>query len=314
MNPTRRGASSLELLLAAGAVAALTALGTPWLLSAREAARRTSCAHRLGRLAAAAQDYQAARGVFPPGWTQIRTGAQWGWPVVLLPHVGQHELYERLAAPQRTLGEALQSSAEREVVALLQRPLDAFRCPEDGSPSRHPTRLIHGRQVGSSSYVGVAGFFLRAGADWSATNNGLLYAGSRVAPADVVDGLSRTMLLGERSANGDGHRAAVWAGTSAASADGAHIAGAVGWKLNYPPEVSAYAARRAFASAHPEGGQFAFCDGSVRWLSDAVESSTGKPHVSPTSRSTEAEMTSQAWLRSLGVYQRLGIRNDGQAP
>jgi prepilin-type processing-associated H-X9-DG protein len=122
--------------------------------------------------------------------------------------------------------------------------------------------------------------------------------------SDIRDGLSNTALLGETifynfvsgwdprlygSARGNENRfAAVLA-----------LIRMGGGHLNPPLTAADVVRREAFASFHPGGANFAFCDGSVRFVSEEIHH-TGTTFID--------------WSNNrgpLGAYQRLTGRNDG---
>jgi prepilin-type processing-associated H-X9-DG protein len=142
---------------------------------------------------------------------------------------------------------------------------------------------------GRGSYGGNAG--RRSFGGGGPTLDGIFFQDSSIRLADVTDGASNTLLLGERSHRDpeyDRYTSAsapvwyplnifgVWAGVFATSGGSRphHLLSAP-VPINYqmpPSSGSAEMASRlcAYGSGHPGGANFAFADGSVRFLSDSI--------------------------------------------
>ena len=129
---------------------------------------------------------------------------------------------------------------------------------------------------------------------------------------DAIDGLSKTMLVGERASV---HQAAYWAGVAyvygeAADSTPKTVGRTFLFKLNCPL-LGNDRYYSAFSSLHPNGANFLFGDGSTRFIEDSIDFNDGWDtyYGSPS-----GWWTSWADLdkSSIGVYQRLGCRDDGQ--
>ena len=119
-------------------------------------------------------------------------------------------------------------------------------------------------------------------------HNGLLYGCSRVRLRDVLDGTSTTLLVGESYTDvnfvQDGNAMDYWylgspqidpcrCDGSTAGTEFSEFVGATAARLNARriPTTSGYEKEMAFGSYHAGGAYFGFADGSVRFISDAVD-------------------------------------------
>jgi prepilin-type processing-associated H-X9-DG protein len=178
---------------------------------------------------------------------------------MILPALEQSTLYSRIDFELPT-GE--QGNAD-----LLQLGISAWRCPSDsaspvitGSPSLPMLRSSTGNYCGSSGFRG-AGL------------PGILYELSDVRHADIADGTSNTLMLGERlnqSDFGAGGVTSGWYGEVVTG--GKFLPQSIPYldviafvQINDPGGAPA-----CFSSRHTGGAQFAFCDGSVRFLNQYI--------------------------------------------
>ena len=140
---------------------------------------------------------------------------------------------------------------------------------------------------GMSSYGGNAG--KRSVLSSRMTRDGVFFINSSVRLADITDGTSNTLLFGERFHHDPEYgrqQPVVWPGTSPLAGIGkwgyvadvranANVTLSTPVPINYrvPPggDFSTPEDRNcAFGSGHPGGANFAFADGSVRFLSDST--------------------------------------------
>lgn len=232
---------------------------------------------------------------------------------------------------------------------LPRVPLKSFRCPSDRTEDILPEQLRYfgngngvdelektlaiskGYQPSTSNYMGLAGYFRRA-ADYP--NTGVFYGRSSIRFRDIGDGLSNVFAIGERDQR---CRAGVWLGVSdpygGVGSDivslvnpyGTHVdngvwyvVGIVSEKLNHPLWRRC---QRGFSSSHPPGGaNFLFCDASAAFVSDGIESHPYNAGIWLDGRLyfidpvfDDAEDITIHLARRMGVYQQLGMRDDGAA-
>lgn len=336
----------VELLVVIAIIGVLVALLLPAVQAAREAARRAQCVNNLKQLTLATHLFADSHNHLPSGSTpdfnangvpQYR-GA-WGWGALILPEIEQEPLADLLGVRRRTLAEAIidGNSTEPQVAEALRTPLTSFRCPSDVGGdivseleirTRAPLRASGSSKTEGavSNYAAVMGLF-ESGAY---PNNGAFFADSEKRFGQITDGSSNTMALGER--HGVGCAAAYWAGPGNArgtSWGGAYGAlGRVSTPLNFIDPTHVDDCTEGFASLHPGGANFSFCDGSVQFLSEDIDFGLGgltdrnesgsdwdKGDETDSTPDVDnpyaAENASQFDVRQLGLYQLLGITNDG---
>jgi prepilin-type N-terminal cleavage/methylation domain-containing protein len=205
---SRRGArpafTLVELLVVIAIIGVLVALLLPAVQAAREAARRMQCASHQRQLALAAHSFHDVNKAFPPGVYQLKfsTAPQFrgvSLYVKLLPYLEQANLaqgWDETDPLNNTVGGASAKTAQK---------IKVFLCPSDFL-QQNPI-AAGGLFYALTSYGGNGGS--RSYDPAMATNDGIfsvLGPGSETAPggqpirmAEVTDGLSSTILFGERS-------------------------------------------------------------------------------------------------------------------
>lgn len=312
---TRRGYTLVELLVTVGIILLLAALVVPAVQRVRETAARAKCLNNLHQVGLASQAHHHTRHALPRGGTPAPSGWYgYSWWCPLLPHLEQGPVHRRLdldgsRAPADALWPGVVgvvyvpggNTHNAGVVVGASYPL--FRCPSTtlpatGYPGATPPVPLG---VDSPTYVGIAGSVRHPTArDRSAEpdphlGRGVVSAGGalvnyqRVTLADITDGASNTLLVGEQ---GDWCRDAGGVAVDCRS-DFGHgwLMGPAAadrrenrhWNLTVVrygvndrrwenPGVGDdyYGQNRPFASRHPGGVNVLLCDGSARFLREAV--------------------------------------------
>jgi prepilin-type N-terminal cleavage/methylation domain-containing protein/prepilin-type processing-associated H-X9-DG protein len=306
----------IELLVVIAIIALLIGLLLPAVQKVRESANRIKCTNNLKQIGLALHSYHDANGFFPPGYIDGNTnrdstpdndvGPGWGWASFILPFIEQQNVYSQIDLKQ---GVGIGSNIE-----ISKQPLPIYQCPADplqeafdvyDSSFTTPIAI-----VAHSNYVGCNGWeecFNNAGGDaqgggndglngglgWS--GNGFFWRNSHTTIGDVTDGMSNTIMVGERSSN---HSPSTWTGAVTGGRCPAWMAGQIPYS---PPPGPAYDNAdfdEALVLAHgnathlpsadypifdpdtfyslhtPKGANFLFGDGSVHFLRSDINPTT----------------------------------------
>ena len=262
----RRAFTLVELLVVIAIIGILVGLLLPAVQAAREAARRCQCLNNIAQLGLAIHTHEFNTEHLPSGVMNavggpIRNepiGQHVSWIVQILPQMEQTNLY-------RHFDQEAGAYADTNKKARLAY-LPTILCPS--SP--------YGRKHGDSESVGVshyAGCHHDSEAPIDAENNGVLFLNSRLRFSQIQDGSSQTILVGEMS---PGNGSLGWAsGTRATLRNTGSFEPvpslALGQDQPAIAELSGSMAVGGFSSYHTGGANFAFADGSVRFLSYNIE-------------------------------------------
>jgi prepilin-type N-terminal cleavage/methylation domain-containing protein/prepilin-type processing-associated H-X9-DG protein len=277
---SRGGFTLVELLVVIAIIGILVGLLLPAVQVAREAARRMQCSNHLKQLGLAAHNYEAAYGRLPAGWISGKVDGNpgWGWTAALLPFMEGSTIYQQIDS-RLTIADPLHEKVRLHSMPNFHCPSDPgdniFQIAQDSghshghpSPGHAPTSVDEGDKlfpIAKSNYVGMFGTFELEDAPFN--GDGVFFGNSRTKFRDVRDGLSNTLMIGERDSRLGG---SIWHGfIREASEPAARI---VGVADHAPNDSSGHF--EDFRSYHPGGVNFLRADGSVRMYSQTMDQAT----------------------------------------
>jgi len=285
---SRAAFTLIELLVVIAIIAVLVALIMPAVQSARESANRAKCQNNLKQLNLAAQEYHDAFNSFPSGWycavptydanNNLISGDincaypytpyqnyMWNGMVGLFLKMEQNNLYNEINFNLATL--------MPDNATAVRRTIDGFVCPSNRRPTTTNAGTGTTIQYGPSDYRGnMAAGMVVAGSNSNCqtldpTNvyccvydNGVMYQNSTVNMADITDGSSTTVILGESVTT-----TGIWS-----QATSCCVRTNIDRTINQPIIYQGVTYWTYWSSKHPSMVNFAFCDGSIRPVTQQV--------------------------------------------
>jgi len=239
------GMTLVELLAVVAIVAFLIALLLPAVQSAREAARRTSCANNMRNIGCALHGYLLAKRTFPVGCLEWKSGSGGikrclAWNAFILPW-----LEEQATADRLKIQKPFDDPANAVVAATV---LPVFLCPS----ADRKTAIVKG--MGATDYGGVVGERI---ASPNNPEKGVLVTDRGYSPKEIPDGLSKTILIAECAAE-------AWP-------DGQWINGRNVFDQAYGINATMPFWEDEMRSRHPTAAQCLAGDGSVHLIFETIE-------------------------------------------
>jgi prepilin-type N-terminal cleavage/methylation domain-containing protein/prepilin-type processing-associated H-X9-DG protein len=288
IKPLRRIAFTLvELLVVIAIIGILVGLLLPAVQAAREAARRIGCTNHQKQLGLAIHNYHAAYNRLPSGWIADAPSDEpgWSWGSGLLPFMEQQAVYEKInfsVAIEDAVHQAVREQVIETFICQSDVGEDLFMIAEATGAHHHghamhigpvaKTRALMSESIDDSdpklfliakaNYVGVFG--TTEIEDDPFNGDGTFYGNSKTRFRDFIDGMSSTIILGERTTE---LGSSIWHGVIPEATEAeARIIGSVDHTPN--SHVRHF---DDFSSQHPGGANFTLADGSVRLITEFID-------------------------------------------
>jgi prepilin-type N-terminal cleavage/methylation domain-containing protein len=290
-SPLRRTAFTLiELLVVIAIIAVLIGLLLPAVQKVREAAARMSCSNNLKQLGLGMHNYHDSNGKFP----YLRSGGgqnRHSWALLLTPFIEQDNVYKVMSTPisgvSQTDGFNNLTSTDPTIVAARSAGVKVFLCPsrrgtgtltpiDPGNLTVTGQPIDYAASTGDTNVVPTTGVFTFDNGTFAQ----LKLLGHKIA--DITDGTSNTVMIGEKHLKASNPDGANPPGTaydpnvdiiaySAGVQASYHRRGGASWPLaqsNTTPQ------NMQFGSWHAASIQFVLGDGSVRGFRPSLPGST----------------------------------------
>jgi prepilin-type N-terminal cleavage/methylation domain-containing protein/prepilin-type processing-associated H-X9-DG protein len=308
------GFTLVEILVVISIVGVLIGLTLPAVNAAREAGRRAECSNHVRQIGLALHQYLELHRCFPPGailkppypsvklwydpWEEA-AGVSSGkhgtsWITAILPFIEEGNVYKNWNFSKSVIGN----------MTIAQTDIAIFYCPSRRAgirPGDEQIMFQHWRSGGtdyggclgrcngwrndySADYSGppkISHKFLYGSTLFEDNKTGIFVPNRATTSANIYDGLSTTIMIGEMQrlhplAGASGYDKSSrtsndgWATAGVATLFNTMVAGEDG-DLGAPGGFNNWFFESA-GSDHPKGAQFCFADGSVHFLNENIDS------------------------------------------
>lgn len=286
----RHGVSLVEVLVVVSVISMLLTLVLPAVQKVRAVAARLSCQSNLRQIGIAVLNYESTTGRLPPAFRHRNPGVSdpnLQWPLLIAPYLELEPNWRMAEEDFRSSPDVFLPTPHRG----LSIPLRSFSCPSDSRTTEawevrfayglaQPRPVAMTQRLALNSYLGNGGALTRQ-------RDGVIVADGKVSVLGVTDGTSNTLAFGERPPPANLHYGWLYVGWGARASGNGELASVIGVKdpnpfiknvanpvcgpgpfpyrqpdLNATPDCAFF----QYWSLHSGGANFAFCDGSVRFL------------------------------------------------
>ena len=274
---SRKAFTLIELLVVIAIIAVLIGLLLPAIQKVREAANRTKCHNNLKQIGLALHNYHDVNGSLPPGGTTVGTEGL-SYLVLILPFVEQANLHKSFNLAQAYLG-GTNTALGLQLVPTYQCPVAPELYSEASFEYVGDKKPFTAHYVGNQGPKNPPANTYRVGppvTQGAMAIQGVMGLDTKYRFADITDGTSNTFLIGELAFKllnipPTGYRSwtrGCWSGEP-------DLQCTYSKNVRFALNSTLYNGSNnyndmSFGSMHPGGANFAFCDGSVHFVSESV--------------------------------------------
>jgi len=285
-----RGFTLIELLVVIAIIAILIGLLLHAVKKVRDAAARTQCQNNLKQMGLALHNYHGTYGQFPQGIAYQYPYYYWSWMAQMMPFYEQDNLWKTADAwarsgnpngspytwwPWGDFWDSPQTPANPALGVIVKTLI----CPSDTrqnlAMSGSQAGIYPGSSVAFTGYLAVSGVTSSGG---NPDKKGIHYWTSKTKFGDILDGTSKTLMVGERPPSADlqygwWFAGAGWDGRGVGDvlmeARAVNYAASLGCPATsvgfQPGTISNTCDQAHWWSLHTAGGNFLHGDGSVKF-------------------------------------------------